>query len=73
MWNKRKHKIISNKLKSLFESYGTFDYDDIIELAYFLYEPDIEALKLTLRLLDKENKIFIISKNDRNYIDWIDF
>lgn len=73
MWTKRAHNRICKKLKDLFYTYGTFDYDDILELAYFLNEPDIDTLKVTLQVLDKENKIFIVEKNNRYYIDWINF
>ena len=72
-WSNRDLKRIENKLKHVFKKIGTIEYVDTTMLAWYLNEKDIKKLEVTLELLERKRKIFILSTSENYKLDYIGF
>lgn len=72
-WSNRDLKRIENKLKHVFKKIGTIEYADTTMLAWYLNEKDIKKLEVTLELLERKRKIFILSTSENYKLDYIGF
>ena len=72
-WSNRDLKRIENKLEHVFKKIGTIEYADITMLAWYLNEKDIKKLEVTLEVLERKQKIFILSTSENYKLDYIGF